>query len=68
MADFEDRRGCHGVFIFYRGVCGSESDENGKQVKSHADSILTLPMVLPPTVMGFYCLSSSVKTGCLEVF
>ena len=42
--------------LFPGVIRGREGDQGGSKIKAVADGLLTLPMVLPPTVAGFFLL------------
>jgi len=60
------------VFVFFLGVASAWwSLRVGDRTKGWLDSILTLPMVLPPTVVGFFLLvifgrSTSIGSWLIE--
>lgn len=56
------------VISFFLGIYTARKVVKARPaVKALADGILTLPMVLPPTVAGFFYFCSSVSEDRLEV-
>lgn len=57
------------VFSFFIGIAFAEFVINTKgRVRAFWDGLLTLPMVLPPTVAGYILLRILVQDVPLEVF
>ena len=61
------------ILSFFGGIYAARQVvKAGPKTKAVMDGILTLPMVLPPTVAGFFLLLSSVCGGrlvlhCMEI-
>lgn len=53
------------VFTFFIGIFAAYKVARMKRGKGLVDGILTLPMVLPPTVVGFFLLLLFGKNGLL---
>ena len=53
---FVNRCGSYGDFVFFSGYLRLESSKDFPGEKAVLDGILTLPMVMPPTVAGFFLL------------
>lgn len=57
------------IISFFLGIFAARKVvKAGPRVKAIADGILTLPMVLPPTVAGFFSCFYSAADGLLESF
>ena len=56
------------VFAFVAGVFAAYRVAGMKRYKGLADGLLTLPLVLPPTVLGFFLLLIFGKNGLLGQF
>ena len=58
------------IFSFFLGLFAARKViKAGPKLKAIADGILTLPMVLPPTVAGFFLLlhwENTVQRPCLQ--
>ena len=54
------------ILVVLIGIPISYLAAHMKRGKSIVDVICTLPMVLPPTVVGFFLLLLLEKTACLE--
>ena len=55
------------IISFFSGIYAARKVvKAGPRVKAVADGILTLPMVLPPTVAGFFLLLLSASGDRLE--
>lgn len=53
----ENRRSGYDLLLFSRNLCGQRKVvKAGPKMKAVLDGFLTLPMVLPPTVAGFFLL------------
>lgn len=56
MDFYENRCGCDSNLVFLGIYAARKSVQAGPRLKAVLDGILTLPMVLPPTVAGFFLL------------
>ena len=52
----KNRNRSYDIFLFSGNLCGTQGCEDNSGEKAIIDGILTLPMVLPPTVAGFFLL------------
>lgn len=55
-------------FTFFLGIWAAHGVAKMKRFKGFVDGIFTLPMVLPPTVVGFFLLLIFGKNGLLGKF
>ena len=53
------------VFTFFLGLFAAWKVARGRRFKGFIDGLFTLPMVLPPTVVGFFLLLLFGKNGLL---
>ncbi len=53
------------VFTFFLGLFAAWRVAKGRRFKGFIDGLFTLPMVLPPTVVGFFLLMLFGKNGLL---
>lgn len=53
------------VLTFFLGLLAAQKVAKMRRLKGFVDGILTLPMVLPPTVVGFFLLLIFGKNGLL---
>ena len=57
------------IFSFFLGIYAARKVvKAGPKMKAVLDGFLTLPMVLPPTVAGFFLLLISAEDDLLEFF
>ena len=56
------------VITFFLGIFFARAVVNLKRFKGLADAVLTLPMILPPTVVGFFLLLIFGKRGLVGKF
>ncbi|MBQ7454146.1 MAG: molybdate ABC transporter permease subunit [Selenomonadaceae bacterium] len=56
------------VITFFLGIFFARAVVNLKRFKGLADAVLTLPMILPPTVVGFFLLLIFGKRGVVGKF
>lgn len=56
------------VFTFFLGIIAARAVLSAGRFKSVVDGIFSLPMVLPPTVMGFFLLLIFGKNSVLGTF
>lgn len=53
------------VISFFLGLFAARKViKAGPKIKAVADGLLTLPMVLPPTVAGFFCSAEEGRLAC----